>query len=127
MRDACRDTLTRDGHDVDQADSGAKGLSLAERWAFDVVLLDLRMPDIDGMTVLAEMKQRYPDTVVIVISGHGSVAVAVKAMQMGAFDFLPKPFTPNDLRRAVDKAREKRRLLRKRLSQTGTETTQRPP
>jgi len=111
MRDACREILTRQGHDVDLAEGGSQGLSLLSRWAYDVVLLDLRMPDIDGMTVLEQMQQRYPDTVAIVISGHGSISTAVQAMKLGAFDFLPKPFTPADLRRAVDKAREKRHLI----------------
>ncbi len=110
MREACEDTLTRSGHDVDLADSGAKGLALLNRWAYDVVLLDLRMPEVDGMTVLRQIKEQDPGTVVIVISGYGSVSSAVEAMKLGAFDFLPKPFTPVDLRRAVEMAAEKRRL-----------------
>lgn len=110
MRDACKDTLARSGHDIDSADSGTKGLALLNRWAYDVVLLDLRMPEMDGMTVLRQIKEQDPETVVIVISGYGSVTSAVEAMKLGAFDFLPKPFTPADLRRAVDMASEKRRL-----------------
>jgi two-component system response regulator HydG len=110
IRDACKDTLVRSGHDVDLAESGTKGLALLNRWAYDVVLLDLRMPEMDGMTVLSQIKEQDPETVVIVISGYGSVTSAVQAMKLGAFDFLPKPFTPADLRRAVDMASEKRRL-----------------
>ncbi len=110
MRDACKDTLARSGHDIDLAESGTKGLSLLNRWAYDVVLLDLRMPEMDGMNVLRQIKEQDPETVVIVISGYGSVTSAVEAMKLGAFDFLPKPFTPTDLRRAVDMASEKRRL-----------------
>jgi two-component system response regulator HydG len=111
MRDACKDTLARSGHDIDLAESGTKGLALLNRWAYDVVLLDLRMPEMDGMTVLRQIKEQDPETVVIVISGYGSVTSAVEAMKLGAFDFLPKPFTPADLRRAVDMASEKRRLI----------------
>jgi len=111
MREACRDTLARSGHDIDLAETGAKGLALLNRWAYDVVLLDLRMPEMDGMNVLRQIKEQDPETVVIVISGYGSVTSAVAAMKLGAFDFLPKPFTPADLRRAVDMASEKRRLI----------------
>jgi DNA-binding NtrC family response regulator len=111
MREACRETLVRSGHDVDLADTGKQGLAMLSRWAYDVVLLDLKMPEMDGMSVLAQIKEQDPDTVVIVISGYGSVASAVQAMKLGAFDFLPKPFTPADLRRVVASAQEKHRLL----------------
>ncbi|MCF8032121.1 MAG: sigma-54 dependent transcriptional regulator [Desulfarculaceae bacterium] len=110
MRDACRETLERVGHDVELAEDGQQGLGLFMRWAYDVVLLDLRMPDMDGLTVLRHIREQDPEAVVIIISGHGSIATAVQAMKLGAFDYVAKPFTPDELRQAVDKAGEKRRL-----------------
>ncbi|MFH1057677.1 MAG: sigma-54 dependent transcriptional regulator [Pseudomonadota bacterium] len=111
MRDVCREILTRAGHDLELAAGGSQGLALLSRWAFDVVLLDLRMPDIDGMTVLRQIREQDPQAVVIVITGHGSIHTAVEAMKLGAFDFLPKPFSPDELRGAVEKAQENRHLL----------------
>lgn len=110
MRDACRETLRRVGHEVEMAEDGRQGLALLSRWAYDVVLLDLRMPDMDGLTVLRHIREQDPEAVVIIISGHGSIATAVQAMKLGAFDYVAKPFTPEELRQAVDKAGEKRRL-----------------
>ena len=110
MRDACREALTRMGHEVEMAEGGQQGLGLFGRWAYDVVLLDLRMPDMDGLTVLRHIREQDPEAVVIIISGHGSIATAVQAMKLGAFDYVAKPFTPAELRQAVDKAGEKRRL-----------------
>lgn len=110
MRDACRETLKRVGHEVEMAENGRQGLGLLRRWAYDVVLLDLRMPDMDGLTVLRHIREQDPEAVVIIISGHGSISTAVQAMKLGAFDYVAKPFTPAELRQAVDKAGEKRRL-----------------
>ncbi|MFH1034892.1 MAG: sigma-54 dependent transcriptional regulator [Pseudomonadota bacterium] len=111
MRDACREILTRSGHDVELAESGGQGLALLSRWAYDVILLDLRMPDLDGMTVLRQIREQDAEALVIVITGHGSIGTAVEAMKLGAFDFLPKPFSPDELRQAMEKAQEKRHLL----------------
>jgi DNA-binding NtrC family response regulator len=111
MRDACREILTRSGHDVELAGSGAQGLALLSRWAYDVILLDLRMPDLDGMTVLKQIREQDAEALVIVITGHGSIGTAVEAMKLGAFDFLPKPFSPDELRQTMEKAQEKRHLL----------------
>ncbi|ADK84215.1 two component, sigma54 specific, transcriptional regulator, Fis family [Desulfarculus baarsii DSM 2075] len=111
LRDACREILRRQGHHVELAEGGRGGLALLGKFAFDVIMLDLRMPDIDGMTVLRRIIEQDPHAVVIIISGHGSIERAVEAMKLGAFDFVSKPFTPDRLRGAVEKAREKRQLI----------------
>ncbi len=111
MRDACRETLTRGGHDVDLAENAARGLAMVGRWAYDLVLLDLRLPDLDGMTVLRQMREQDPQALVIVITGHGTIETAVEAMKLGATDFLCKPFTPAELRQSVEMALQKRQLV----------------
>ena len=91
--------------------NGAKGMAMFGNMAFDLVLLDLRMPDFDGMDVLSQLREQDPKALIIVISGHGSVETAVAAMKLGAFDFLSKPFTPGELRHLVGKASEQHDLL----------------
>lgn len=111
MRDACSTALSRLGHDVELATSGSEGLGLLGRWVYDLILLDLRMPGMDGFTTLERIIETDPEALVIILTGHGSVGTAVKAMKIGAADFLAKPFTPLELRRAVGGALEKRQLL----------------
>ena len=94
MRDACHQTLTRRGHKVTLAESGRKALVLLEKWSFDLILLDLKMPDEDGLFVLARIKDLDPEAIVVMITGHGSIETAVQAIKLGAFDFIAKPFTP---------------------------------
>ncbi len=110
---SCRLVLGKSGHRVEVAESGSKGLALFGNMAFDLVLLDLRMPDLDGMTLLSQLREQDPRALVIVISGHGSVETAVTAMKLGAFDFISKPFTPQELRASVAKAHQQRELLLK--------------
>ncbi|MDH4238546.1 MAG: sigma-54 dependent transcriptional regulator [Phycisphaerae bacterium] len=110
MRDSCRQTLSRDGHRVEVAEDGSKGLSLLEAESFDLVILDLKMPGLSGMEVLKKIKQNDPEAMVIVITGYATVESAVEAMRRGAYDFIPKPFTPNSLRVIVKRALDRREL-----------------
>jgi len=107
---SCRRALTRTGHEVDSASRSEAGLELLGRWSFDVVLLDLRLPDMPGLEVLKRIKALDPEVSVVIISGYGTVSDAVEAMKLGAFDFLPKPFTPEELRLLVKRALERRQL-----------------
>jgi DNA-binding NtrC family response regulator len=75
-----------------------------EQQPFDVVLLDLRMPDIDGMDVLKTIKQRWPDSEVIVITGYPSLETAKEAVRLGAFNYLAKPVGPSDVIKAANDA-----------------------
>lgn len=111
MRDSCRQILSREGHNVKVAEDGHEGLELLKEKSFDLVILDLKMPGIDGMQVLEEIKQSSPETIVIVITGYATVESAVEAMKRGAYDFLPKPFTPGEFRLIVERALEKKRLV----------------
>jgi two-component system response regulator HydG len=85
-------------------------LGLLERSSFDVILLDLVMPDLDGLETLKKIKSVDNDCEVIIITGYGSIPTAVEAMKAGAFHFLSKPFAPDDLRTVITRALEKRRL-----------------
>ncbi len=110
MRDACSQTLTRQGHSVTLATSGREGLELLDRWSFDLILLDLKMPDEDGMAILATIKDRDPEATVVIITGYGTIKTAVRAMKLGAFDFIAKPFTPDELHSLVRRAMKNRQL-----------------
>jgi DNA-binding NtrC family response regulator len=110
MRDACYQILSRQGYQVDLASSARQGLALLERLSFDVILLDLVMPDQDGLETLKMIKTLDSDSEVIIITGYGTIPSAVESIKAGAFHFLSKPFVPDDLRHLVGRALEKRRL-----------------
>ena len=111
MRDSCRQALLRDENRVEVAEDGAKGLAILEKESFDLVILDLKMPGLSGMEVLKKIKEEDPEIVVVVITGYATVESAVEAMKAGAYDFIPKPFTPDSLRMISKRALEKRKLL----------------
>lgn len=110
MRDACDKSLTRHGHSVTLAKSGREGLELLKKWSFDLILLDLKMPDENGLTVLAKIKERDPEATVVIITGYGTIKTAVQAIKLGALDFIAKPFTPDELLNLVRRALKNRQL-----------------
>jgi two-component system response regulator HydG len=110
MRDACFQILSRQGYRVELAASAKQGLILLERLSFDTILLDLVMPDMDGLETLKKIKALDPEIQVIIITGYGTIQSAVESIKAGAFHFLSKPFVPDDLRNLVSRALEKRRL-----------------
>jgi len=113
MRDGCTRILSKEDWEVVTAESGEAGLEAINRGnGFDVVLLDLMMPGIGGMEVLEAAHQVDPNLLVIVITGYATVESAVEAMKKGAYDFIPKPFTPDQLRIIVRRALERRSLQR---------------
>jgi DNA-binding NtrC family response regulator len=110
MRDACHQILTRQGYRVEMAASARQGLALLEKASFDAILLDLVMPDLDGLETLKKIRAIDPESEVIIITGYGTIQSAVESIKAGAFHFLSKPFTPDDLRHLVARALEKRRV-----------------
>lgn len=100
----CQKILSKAGHEVTVACNGQQALALVERAPFNVVLTDLKMSRLGGMEVLRRVKELAPDTMVIVITGFSTVSSAVEVMKLGAFDYLPKPFTPDELRIVVGQA-----------------------
>jgi len=112
MRDGCSRILSKDGWTVITAENGKVGLEeiQARPQGIDTVLLDLMMPGMSGMEVLDQARVIDPDLLVIVITGYATVEVAVEAMKKGAYDFIPKPFTPDQLRIVVRRSLERRAL-----------------
>jgi len=110
MRDTCQQTLSRDGNIVKVAESGSEGFAMLERESFDLIILDLKMPGLSGMEVLKKIKEDDPGAMVIVITGYATIESAVEAMKTGAYDFIPKPFTPDSLRAIVRRALDRREL-----------------
>ena len=112
MRDGCSRILSKDGWAVITCENGKQGLEeiQARPEKIDAVLLDLMMPGMSGMEVLDQVRTIDPNLLVIVITGYATVESAVEAMKKGAYDFIPKPFTPDQLRIVVRRALERRTL-----------------
>ena len=96
--------MTEDSFEVDTSLKGREGLAKALEGDYDVVLTDIRMPDIGGMRVLRDIKRAKPALPVVIITGYATVRSAVQAMKLGAADYLEKPFTPEQLLKAVNSA-----------------------
>lgn len=111
LRSALARVMEIDGFDCLQASSGAEALALLGPQAVTIVLTDLRMPSMDGMTLLREMRARYPDTAVVMVTAVADVDVAVTCLANGAVDYLMKPFDIEEVRMRVRQALEKRRLV----------------
>jgi len=101
------ETMTQMGFDTRTASNGEEALTKMQGAEFDLVLLDLRMPGMDGIEVLRRIRERYPKVRVIMITAHGTVESAVEAMKLGAVDFIQKPCTPNEIRELVGKVMER--------------------
>ena len=99
-------------YDVRVTDKGSEGLSLLSAKSFDLALVDLKLPDTDGMEILRQAPDHFPDVPLIIITGYSTIRGAVEAIKIGAFDYLAKPFTPDELEAAVEKAIRQRQLLR---------------
>ncbi|MFO7555568.1 MAG: response regulator [Desulfobacterales bacterium] len=106
IRNGCREVLTQEGYETILAENGELGLKMIEKAHFDVILLDLMMPGLSGFDVLSHVKALHPDTSIIVITGYATIENSIEAMKKGAFDFIPKPFSPDQLRVVVSKAIE---------------------
>ncbi|HUV74059.1 MAG TPA: response regulator, partial [Anaerolineae bacterium] len=110
IREGCRRALVPLGHTVDVADTAATGLRMLREGSYDLVLLDLMMPGMSGMEALGRIREIDPDIVVIIITGYATVEAAVKTIKQGAYDFISKPFTADDLILVVNQGLEHRRL-----------------
>ncbi len=109
--ESCKRILEEEGYEVETALSGKEAFDKMKTSPFDIVITDLKMPGIGGMEVLKTFRKEYPDSIIIMITGFSTVETAVEAMKLGAFDYIPKPFTPDEVSIVVKKAIEKKSLM----------------
>jgi DNA-binding NtrC family response regulator len=109
--ESCKRILEEEGYEAETALSGKEAFEKMKANLFDIVITDLKMPGIDGMEVLRTFRKEYPDSIIIMITGFSTVETAVEAMKLGAFDYIPKPFTPDEVAIVVKKAIEKKNLM----------------
>lgn len=110
MRDFLAETLARNGFAVQVANNGAAGLDQLQEHSFDLCITDIKMPGMDGLEVLDQVRQKSPDTAVVLMTAYASVESAVRALKAGAVDYIMKPFTPDEIEHVVERAVRQRRL-----------------
>ncbi len=110
IREGLAKVLKRMGHEPVTMDSGAKAVECFEAGNFDIVFLDLKMPGIDGMETLTRLRDADPEVIIVIITGYPSVETVLKAFRLGAYDYMPKPFSPQEVRIITARAEERRRL-----------------
>ena len=113
VREGCRTILAAEGYDVVTAGDGKAGLEqFAERGPFSVLLVDLQMPRMSGLELMREVRSRDPDIVPIIITAHATIDTAVEGTRQGAYSYIPKPFTPDELLLSIKNGLERRMLTR---------------
>lgn len=110
VRESLHQWFKKYGHMVETASSGLEALAKLEKLPFEVLFVDIKMPVMNGIELLGKVKDEYPDTIVIIITAYGSIDSAVKAMKMGASDYLLKPFKPDQLSLVLEKIASQRKL-----------------
>ena len=103
LRESLAGWLLRDGHTVDTASSGEEALEKLKEARFDIMLVDIKMEGISGLDVLQHVKENDPDVAIVMITAYGSIPTAIEAMKNGAYDYMLKPFDPNELGVLIDK------------------------
>ena len=124
IRNTLQEILEYENHKVELATNGPEGIELFEKNEFDVVLCDIKMPEMDGIEVLERILEKSNDVPVIMISGHGNIDTAVEAIKKGAYDFIEKPLDLNRLLVTIRNAMERidlvtqTKVLKKKVSKT---------
>jgi len=124
IRRSLREILEFEKYKVDEAVDGAEGLAMAQQKKYDLILCDIKMPKLDGIELLSQLSASFVDSVIVMMSGHGTIQTAVEAVKKGAFDFLAKPIDLNRLLVTVRNALDKNLLLnetktlKKKISKT---------
>lgn len=128
VRNFLVETLKRKHLDVSSAENGLKALALLKEHTYDLVITDMKMPDLTGIDLLHKIKETSPHTLVVVVTAYGSVENAVEAMRLGAYNYLIKPFSPDTIEAILEKAREHVSLVHENqyLRQQITETNASP-
>jgi two-component system, sensor histidine kinase and response regulator len=112
MRLSCQQILNKAGYRVETFGNGHDGIRRIHELKPPLLIVDIKMPELDGFEVIDIVRKVDPDLVVVVITGYATIETAVDAMKAGAYDFLPKPFTPNELRLIIDRGYERWRLTK---------------
>jgi len=110
VRESLFHWFEKSGHKVDTASSGFEALEKLEKFPFELLFVDIKMPKMSGIELLEKVKEEYPDTIVIIITAYGSIDTAVKAMKLGAIDYLLKPFKPDHLSLVMEKIAHQHKL-----------------
>ncbi len=124
IRNTLKEILEYEKYEVEVAETGMEGIKLLEEQKFDIVLCDIKMPEMDGVEVLEKVVKKWPQMPVVMISGHGNIDTAVEAIKKGAYDFIEKPLDLNRLLITIKNAFEKKNLvtetiiLRKKVSKS---------
>jgi len=113
---SCTRILDGSDYQLEAAHDGREALQKVEQNAYDIMILDIMMPNIGGLEVLRRVKEGHPDIDVIMITGLSQIDTAVQAMKLGAFDYISKPFEPDELKLVVQRALERRQLLQENLN-----------
>jgi two-component system response regulator HydG len=111
VRESFLHWFEKTGHRVDAAASGFEALEKLEKFPFELLFVDIKMPGMNGIELLGKVKEEYPDTFVVIITAYGSIETAVEAMKLGATDYLLKPFKPEQLSLVMEKVAYQRKLV----------------
>src|SRR5208282_3491847 len=107
MRKVLHQTLEGDPHQILEAEDGEKALEIVKTKHVDVIITDIKMPKVDGMTLLRMIKELDSEIVVIIMTAYGTIETAVEAMKLGAYDYVTKPFSTEQVKLTVEKAAER--------------------
>ena len=113
--DLLREVLTKEGYQVQTATKGSEAIQMGSRIPFDMVITDLKMPDVDGLEVVRSFREKSPQTIMIVITAFGSFETAIEAIQNGAYDYISKPFKIEDIKVTVQRALNQQQLVRENM------------
>ncbi|MFC2049269.1 sigma-54-dependent transcriptional regulator [Chlamydiota bacterium] len=115
MRRFLAEALLRKNYEVDTAGSGKEALAILRKQNYDLIITDMKMPDLSGLELLRKAKESAPQTLVIVMTAYGTIETAVEAMRLGAFNYLLKPFTPDAIETLIEKASEHLALVQENI------------
>lgn len=115
--DVLGERMTVRGMDVTTVSSASEAIKMTERQSFDAIILDLKMPEMDGLEVLQNIKEKKPELQVILLTGYGSVEKGVEAMRRGAMDFIEKPADLESLTEKIKKAQARKMILVERKAE----------
>lgn len=110
VRELLQEFLSKEGYKVYLAESGEKAINLVKSNPVEIALIDLKMPGMDGISTLKEIKKIAPDTIAIILTGYPTIETSIEALRSGAYDYVVKPFKLNDLKNTIEKAINEYRL-----------------